>query len=70
VFEELVRGEAVPACPACGARDPERLLSSISPPLRFGLRGVEARRSNASRRVREEQRREQRALRRARQTDG
>jgi putative FmdB family regulatory protein len=70
VFEELVRGDDAPVCPVCEAGDPERLLSPISAPLKFGLRGAEARRSNATRRVREEQRREQRAARRARESDG
>ena len=70
VFEELVRVDELPTCPACGAPDPERLLSQVSPVLKFGLRGAEARRSNAIRRAREEQRREQRAVRRARRDDG
>jgi putative FmdB family regulatory protein len=69
-FEELVRGNQSPACPACGATDPERLLSSVSPLRKFGLRGPEARRSNALRRVREERRREERAARRARRDQG
>jgi putative FmdB family regulatory protein len=60
-FEELVTGDDVPPCPACGSRDPERLLSSISRPLKFGLRGGDARRSDAARRARGERRRERRA---------
>jgi len=69
VFEELVRVDEVPACPRCGTPDPERLVSSVSRPRRFGLRGAEARRSNAIRQAREERRREQRAERRARRPD-
>jgi putative FmdB family regulatory protein len=70
VFEELVGVNQVPSCPACGATDPQRLLSSVSPLRKFGLRGLEARRSNALRRVREERRREERAARRARRDEG
>ena len=29
-FEELVRGDAVPACPACGAADVGRILSVVN----------------------------------------
>jgi putative FmdB family regulatory protein len=63
-FDELVAPSEVPPCPACGAKEPERVFSSISRPLKFGLRGGEARRSNAVRRAREEQRRERREQRR------
>jgi putative FmdB family regulatory protein len=69
-FEALVAVSEHPSCPACGAAAPERLFSPISRPLKFGLRGVAAKRSNASRRARAEQRREQRAQRRERQTGG
>ena len=58
-FEELVAHvDLLPPCPACGAAEVQRLLSPIAPPLRIGLRGADARRSNATRRAREEQRRE------------
>ena len=70
VFEELVRVDEVRVCPECGTPDPERLPSSVSPPHKFGLRGAEARRSNAIRQAREERRREQRAERRACRPDG
>jgi putative FmdB family regulatory protein len=63
-FEELVRGGEEPACPACGAAGPRRLLSQVSPPARIGLRGAAARRSDATRRAREESKREERATRR------
>jgi putative FmdB family regulatory protein len=57
-FEELVRGDEAPACPACGAADAERLLSPISPPHKFGLRGGDARRSDNARASREQRRQE------------
>jgi hypothetical protein len=61
--------EETPTCPGCGDPIPERLLSSVSGPLKFGLRGANARRSDALRAAREERRREQRAERRARQSE-
>jgi putative FmdB family regulatory protein len=64
-FEALVGPSERPSCPACGGPDLRRLFSPISRPPKIGLRGAEARRSNALRRTREEQKREQRALRRA-----
>jgi putative FmdB family regulatory protein len=60
-FEELSRVDELPPCPDCGAPDPERLLSQVSPAARIGLRGAAARRSDATRRAREERRREKRA---------
>jgi putative FmdB family regulatory protein len=57
-FEALVATSERPACPACAAPEPKRLFSPISGPLTTGLRGGDARRSNATRRAREEQRRE------------
>ena len=69
-FEELVMNGDTPPCPACGAADPQRLYSNVSPPPRMGLRGLAARRSNAVRRAREEQRQERRAQRRDRETRG
>jgi putative FmdB family regulatory protein len=57
-FEARVAVDARPSCPACGAPDAERLLSGFAGPFTVGLRGGPARRSNASRRAREEQRRE------------
>jgi len=69
-FEELAAANAEPACPACGAPGPKRLLSNISPPPKVGLRGAEARRSDALRRTREEQRQERRAQRRDREARG
>jgi putative FmdB family regulatory protein len=57
-FEELVRQDQVPACPACGAADTTRLFSPISPPAKTGLRGAAARKSDATRKSREERRHE------------
>jgi putative FmdB family regulatory protein len=57
-FEARAASDERPACPACGARDSERLPSSFAGPFTIRPRGREARRSDAARRVREEQRRE------------
>jgi putative FmdB family regulatory protein len=57
VFEELVASsDARAACPACASADVERLFSPIASARKVGLTGADARRSNAGRRVREEQR--------------
>jgi putative FmdB family regulatory protein len=63
-FEARVSYGALPACPACGATDPERVLSPFAGPFTVAPRGRAAQRSNASRRVREEQRQERREHRR------
>ena len=68
-FEELVGADAVPPCPACGG-EARRLLSQIGRPLKFGLRGGDARRSNATRSAREERKREERAAKRERDAKG
>jgi putative FmdB family regulatory protein len=57
-FEALVAVDARPPCPACGAADPERLLGSFAGPFTVGVRGAAARRSNAQRKAREDQRQE------------
>jgi putative FmdB family regulatory protein len=57
-FEELVAVGARAACPSCGREDAHRRYSTVARPLRIGLRGAEARRSNAVRRDREAVRRE------------
>lgn len=62
-FEARVAYDARPSCPACGTPDCERLLSPFAGPFTVSPRGAAARRSNADRRVREEQRRERRANR-------
>jgi putative FmdB family regulatory protein len=63
-FEEFVPASTRPPCPACGAPEAERLLTSFAGPFTVGLRGLAAKRSNATRRVREEQRAERREQRR------
>jgi putative FmdB family regulatory protein len=62
-FEARVASDERPTCPVCGAHDCERLPSSFAGPFTIRPRGREARRSDATRRVREEQRRERRAQR-------
>jgi putative FmdB family regulatory protein len=69
-FEELVKADELPPCPSCGAPGPRRLLSQVAPTPRIGLRGAEARRSDATRRAREERKREQRAAKRERDGRG
>jgi putative FmdB family regulatory protein len=72
-FEARVSVDELPACPACGAGECERLPSAFAGPFTVGVRGRAARRSDAARRVREEQRRErsaERQERRARGEDG
>ncbi|HET9073795.1 MAG TPA: zinc ribbon domain-containing protein [Solirubrobacteraceae bacterium] len=54
-----------PACPACGAPEPERLISGFATSRSPGLRGAAAARSNANRRAREEQRAERKERRRS-----
>jgi putative FmdB family regulatory protein len=54
VFEVMVSVSERPPCPACAASEPERLFSPIAAPPKTGLRGLAARRSNDTRRVREE----------------
>jgi putative FmdB family regulatory protein len=60
-FEARVASDEQPACPACGGRVCERVPSSFAGPFAITPRGREARRSDATRRAREEQRRERRA---------
>lgn len=57
-FEALVGFSDRPACTSCGSTDLERLFSPIAGPMKTGVRGGDARRSNATRRVREELRQE------------
>lgn len=59
-FEELTKLEEVPPCPACGAVEVDRLLSAPSRPPQFGLRGGDARRSEAKRHDSRERKRESR----------
>jgi putative FmdB family regulatory protein len=55
-FEEYAAVGMLPPCPACGACEPERVLSGFAGPFKVGLRGREAKRSNDTRRAREERR--------------
>jgi putative FmdB family regulatory protein len=57
-FEALTKVDGRPDCPVCGASEPDRLLGSFAGPFKIGVRGAAARRSNAVRRAREEQRHE------------
>jgi putative FmdB family regulatory protein len=57
-FEALVFASQTPACPVCGAPEPERLFSPIAGQLKTGVRGAAARRSDATRHTRDEQLRE------------
>lgn len=57
-FEALVGVSEEPVCAACGAATVQRLFSPIAGPMKTGLRGADARRSNDTRRVREELRHE------------
>ena len=59
-FEELTKVGETPHCPDCTSPDVERLFSNVST-LRIGLRGGDARRSEAQRRVKRERAAERRA---------
>ena len=56
-FEAVAEPGATAECPACGAADAQRLWRPIAPPAKVGLRGLAARRSNDTRRAREEKKR-------------
>jgi putative FmdB family regulatory protein len=59
-FEELTSADATPNCPRCSGTDVTRLISLVSPTPKIGLRGGDARRSEAKRRDRRERERERR----------
>jgi putative FmdB family regulatory protein len=63
-FEAQVPYGELPPCPECGAADTERRLTPFAGPFTVGMRGYAARRSNATRQAREQQRAERRAARR------
>jgi len=63
-FEARTPSDQLPPCPECRSADTERLLSPFAGPFTVAPRGLAARRSNAERRVREEQRQERREERR------
>jgi putative FmdB family regulatory protein len=69
-FEALAAPSQVPACPACGEPEAERLFTPFAGPFTVGLRGAAARRSNAVRSEREQQREQRRAARRAKPEGG
>jgi putative FmdB family regulatory protein len=58
VFEERTEPGERPPCPACGAPEARRLFAPIPPPPKVGLRGAAARKSDATRKAREERRQE------------
>jgi putative FmdB family regulatory protein len=61
--------EPGPPCPACGTPEPERVISSFATSRSPGLTGAPARRSNDSRRIREDARAERKAARRSNPPD-
>jgi putative FmdB family regulatory protein len=63
-FEAHVPYGELPPCPACGRDETERSLSPFAGPFTVAPRGAAARRSNATRKAREEQRSERRERRR------
>lgn len=68
-FEERTPADARARCPSCGAEETERLLSPFAGPFTVAPRGLAARRSNDSRRIREEQRQERKENRRQQRED-
>jgi putative FmdB family regulatory protein len=64
-FEAMAPAGGLAPCPSCGAAEVRRVYSAFSGPFTVGLRGVAAKRSNAQRAAREEQRRERREAKRA-----
>jgi putative FmdB family regulatory protein len=62
-FEARVSVGELPTCPACGAGHTERVFSAFAGPFTLRPRGVAARRMEADRRARSEQRAERRASR-------
>ncbi len=67
-FEELVPAGAYVPCPACGGEG-QRVYSPVTT-LKIGPQGADARRSNATRRAREEKKREDRAAKREGESRG
>ena len=64
-FEARAAVDELAPCPICGSVDTERLLSPFAGPFTTRPRGLAARRSDANRRVREEQRSERREQRKS-----
>lgn len=69
-FEALAAPSETPGCPACDKPEVERVYTAFAGPFKVGLRGKAAKRSNGVRAVREEQRSERRAARRAKPESG
>jgi len=71
VFEERTSSEdPPPACPACGSGKVKRLLSPFAGPYTVMPRGMAAKRSDATRKDREDQRAERKANRQAQRDNG
>ncbi len=63
-FEARAGEQERPVCPVCGASEVERVPAAFSGPFTTRPQGQDARRSDAARRAREEQRRDGRERRR------
>jgi putative FmdB family regulatory protein len=59
-FDELTTAGERPACPKCSAPDVRRIFSTVARTPRLGLRGADARRSEAKRRAERERSAERR----------
>lgn len=58
-FEDYTRAdEQAPACPACASADTERVLTGFAGPFTLRPQGGDARRADAQRRAREDQKKE------------
>jgi putative FmdB family regulatory protein len=64
-FEAQVPHGTLPPCQACGVEPTERVFSAFAGPFTVRPRGAEARRVDAARKTREDQRAERREQRRA-----
>ncbi|HWF55890.1 MAG TPA: zinc ribbon domain-containing protein [Solirubrobacteraceae bacterium] len=62
-FEAQVPYGELPSCPECGAARTEKLLAPFAGPFTVGVRGYAAKKSDATRAAREEQRAERKAER-------
>ncbi len=69
-FEARAPVGELPTCPDCSSAETERLLSPFAGPFTVAPRGLAARRSDAQRRVREEQRQERREDRKRKRSEG
>lgn len=70
LFEARTAVGEQPGCPACGSDSTEKRLTPFAGPFTIRPRGVAARRSDAARQAREEQRAERREARRAERERG